>query len=138
MVDIRVTGGLLRRHVGRCADRRAGLGQRVALRSVRATRDGLRDAEVRHRGAAAREQHVVGLDVAVHDAVAVRIRERARDVAQDADRLVERHRAAQHPMAQRLTATYGIENHGRPPASPEARTAPCADAAAWRPSALRA
>ena len=36
---------------------------------------------------AAGEQHVVRLDVAVHDAALVRVGERLRDVAQDADRL---------------------------------------------------
>ncbi len=65
-------------------------------------RDGLGDAEVRdHRGVPG-EQHVVRLDVAVHDAVLVRVRERARDVAQDAHRLGDRQRPAAQPRAQAL------------------------------------
>ena len=60
----------------------------VALRTSRARgADGFRDPEVGDDRRAAREQHVVGLDVAMHDAALVRVRQRLRHVAQDADRL---------------------------------------------------
>ena len=40
--------------------------------------DRFRDPEVRHHRRAAGEQHVVGLDVAMHDAALMRVRERLR------------------------------------------------------------
>ena len=55
-----------------------------------------RDAEVGQAGAAiVADQHVLGLDVAVHDAAAVRVRERLAHLAGDVDRL--RHRQRQPP-----------------------------------------
>src|SRR5437016_3446558 len=45
--------------------------------------DRLRDAKVRNERMVLREEHVLRLDVAMDDAVAVRIIERVRDVAQD-------------------------------------------------------
>ena len=63
----------------------------------------LGDAEVGDDRRAAGEQHVVRLDVAMDDAALVRVRQRLRDVAQDADRLGDRQRArAREPRAQRL------------------------------------
>ena len=47
--------------------------------------DRFRDAEVGDDRRAAGEQHVVGLDVAMHDAALVRVGERLRHVLQDAD-----------------------------------------------------
>jgi hypothetical protein len=66
---------LLGRHVGRRAERDADGGEPLA-RGDRG-RDRLRDAEVGDHGGAARQQHVLGLDVAVHHAVGVRVRQRA-------------------------------------------------------------
>ena len=52
---------------------------------------------------AAGEQHVVRLDVAVHDAARVRVGQRARHVAQDPDRIDDRQLAVpQQPVAQRF------------------------------------
>ena len=65
-------------------------------------RDRLRDAEVGDDGRARGEQHVVGLDVAVDDAAAVREGERADDVLEDRDRFADGERAAHHARAQRL------------------------------------
>ena len=91
MIGGRIPRRLLRRHVRRRPDRRADLRHRdgltrTHLRPRRA--DGLRNAEVRDDGRLTGEQHVVGLDVAVHDAALVRIHQRARHVAQDAYRFV--------------------------------------------------
>jgi hypothetical protein len=59
---------LLRRHVGRCAQRDAGAGQ-VRRRGGVAHRFG--DTEVRNQGVAARQEDVLRLDVAMDDAVLV-------------------------------------------------------------------
>ena len=105
MIGGRITRRLLRRHVRRRPDRRADLRHRgglirTHLRPRRA--DGLRNAKVRDDGRFTGEQHVVGLDVAVHDAALVRIHQRARDVAQNAHRFVLRKRPARQSAAQRL------------------------------------
>ena len=79
---------LLGRHVRRCAERHAERRHAAVLRVARGAQR-LRDAEIRDHRAAAREQHVVGLDVAVHDSVFVRIRERGGDLAQHANGMVD-------------------------------------------------
>ena len=63
-----------------------------------------RDAEVGdERAAIGREQHVLGLDVAVEHAVLVRVMERGGHFARDPDRLVERQlMLAPEPVAQAL------------------------------------
>ena len=55
-----------------------------------------------------REQHVVRLDVAVHDAALMRVRQRARDVAQDAHRLADRERARASRARSDSPSTNGI------------------------------
>ena len=73
---------LLGREVGGGAHHRTGLGEPVA-------RAGARDAEVGDLHVArSGQQHVAGLHVAVHDAVAVRERERGRDLGGDLGGLV--------------------------------------------------
>jgi len=95
VIDMRITGSLFGRHVCGRADRRADLGQRwrrevacaVALGTIAAARDRdrLRDPEIRNDRGSPAEQHVVRLDVAVHDATLVRVLERLGDVTSDAD-----------------------------------------------------
>ena len=89
-----VARGLLGRHVGRRPHRGSQLRQRCARRRVGRCRDGLCDAEVGDDRSVPGEEHVVRLDVAMHDAVLVRVGERAREVAQDAHRLRDRQRPA--------------------------------------------
>ena len=77
------TGGLLGRHVLGRAHRHAGAGQPALARGLGLGR--LRDAEVEHLddvgGAVARDQEdVLGLEIAVDDALAVRGGERAADL----------------------------------------------------------
>ena len=83
-VDVAVARGLLRAHERRRADRDAGgrePGAAVADRTC--------DAEVRDHRAIARgvEQDVVGLDVAMHHAVLMRVGERVADLPEDAPHL---------------------------------------------------
>ncbi len=68
--------------------------------SVRDAAQRFRDAEVGDDRGAAGQQHVVRLDVAMDDAALVRVRERARDVAQDAQHVGDRERRLLgHPRA---------------------------------------
>ena len=111
VVHLRVAGRLLRRHVRRRADGRADLREgRAGHRRPRGA-DGLGDAEIEHDGGAAREHHVVWLDVAMHHAPLVCIRERLRHVAQDADDFGDRERAAPDMHAQGLAfhERHGVE-----------------------------
>jgi hypothetical protein len=85
VIDLRVAGDLLGSHVRRRSEHRAA-DRRLAQRSGH--------SEIGHERVARREQHVVGLDVAVHDAVRVRVGERVAHVAQYRDRGVERQRPA--------------------------------------------
>ena len=77
---------LLGAHVGRRADREAGLGQ--LLGAGRAQRAG--DAEVGDDRLVAVEEDVLGLDVTVDDAAAVRVGQRAGHVAGDSERVLDR------------------------------------------------
>lgn len=81
----------LRRHVRR-SPQRCPPGRRVAG-GGRGGADGFRDPEVRDQRVTPRQHHVVGLDVAVHNAVLVRVCERPADVAQNPDRFVARQSA---------------------------------------------
>ncbi len=66
-VDAGVAARLLRTHVLRRPDREPALGEPLASRNG----DRAGDAEVGHDGVIVREQDVLGLDVPVHDALAV-------------------------------------------------------------------
>ncbi len=89
---------LLGAHVGRRADRHAGLRELLA-----GLGGGARDAEVGHQGVAAREQDVLRLDVAVDDAEGVGRAERVRHLVGDLQRVVHRqHGLARDAVAQRL------------------------------------
>src|SRR2546422_5393323 len=76
MVHVGIAGGLLRRHVGGRAQGHAERGERGGAARAR---DRLGDAEVRHERVLPREQHVVGLHIAVHDAVPVSVGERSEE-----------------------------------------------------------
>ena len=102
MIDVGVRCRLLRRHVGR---RTQGGAERrepaVPARSRGIQRFG--DAQVRDHRAAVREQYVVRLDVAVHDAHRVRVVECRRDLPQHTNGLRCRCFAATSDLrAQRL------------------------------------
>jgi hypothetical protein len=111
VVGGRITEGLLRRHVGRSADRRSRLceGAREGSRAGRAIgRRGARrlerlgDAEVGDHRRAPRQQHVLRLDVAVHDAARVRALQGGEHVAQDAQGGLVGDRPEGEPRPQRL------------------------------------
>ena len=105
VVEVRVGGRLLRRHIGRSAERHAGGGELLAAGGL-AHRLG--HAEVGHQGVAAGEHHVVGLDVAVHHALAVGVGQRVHHLDQDLDRVVHRQFAdPRQPLAQRLSLDVG-------------------------------
>ena len=100
MIDVRVGRDLLRRHVGRGADRHAerGLGAGGGGVAQRA-----RDAEIGDERVSVGEQHVVRLDVAMHDPGAVRLGERIGDFAKQPDGLRNGYGAlAVEPFAQGL------------------------------------
>ena len=81
---------------------------------------------------AGREQNVVRLDVAMDDAAAVRVDERARDVLEDAHRFAHGERAARQSRAQRLALDERHDEERQRRRALAARSAParCADAAA--------
>ena len=95
-VDV-VAEGLLGRDVVGGAEHAAVGGEAVLV-------EGAGDAEVRHLGRALGvDQHVLRLDVAVHDVVRVGAAERARDLDRVGDRLVHRQPAhAADPLLERL------------------------------------
>ena len=91
----RLVRGLLGRHVGRRADRHPRRGQALRQRVV-----GARDPEVGDLDrAAAREQHVLRLEVAVRDALALRVSEPGEHALDDAADLRQLEPA--HELAQR-------------------------------------
>ncbi len=104
VIGRRLARGLLRRHVHGRADHAPREGGALARRD-------LGDAEIDELGrgtpslpaSSARQEDVLGLDVPVHDARAVRRRERAHDGHQDLDRLRRREPVPpHHAIAQRL------------------------------------
>jgi hypothetical protein len=84
--------GLLRRHVGRRANRKPHRRERAAFGG---SRDGFRDAEVGDLGLILRQQHVLRLDVAVDDPLALRLSQRAGDLSDESRR--ERNRQLSRP-----------------------------------------
>jgi len=100
---------LLGRHVGHRADDRAFLGERpgggrlvVAARLARARLDA-GEPEVEHFGTSVRrDDHVLRLQVAVHDALRVRGSQRVRHLGADRQQALDRQAALQEQRAQAL------------------------------------
>ena len=104
MPDALVAHRLLGRHVLRRAERQACLRHALAARVLH----GERDPEVRHERGTVVQQDVLGLDVAVHDAMPMRVLQRRRHLGGDADRVVDRQLLlAIEPRAQRLAVDEG-------------------------------
>ena len=102
-----VTDRLLRRHVGRRAERHAGGGERYVA-GRRRIGNGLGDAEIGHDGGAGGEQHVIGLDVAMHDALGVGVCQGGGHVAEEPHRLGNGQLAiAGNPGAERFPFDVG-------------------------------
>ena len=114
MVGVRVGGNLLGRHVGRGTERVADSCQALAVeRSGR--RERLGNSKVGDGSGATRDEHVVRLDVPVHDAVLVCVRERPCDVPQHGDGVDHRDRlAAIQPAAERVAGDVGHREVGKP------------------------
>ena len=97
---------LLGGHVGERADggaRRGELDRRGSLRAGHLRIDELGHPEIEDlRGAARRDEDVLGLQVAVHDSAGVRRRQAAGDRRRDVQRLRPRQRAAAQTPPQRL------------------------------------
>ena len=103
-IDGAVAGGLLGRHVGGSPDRHSRSGEtRVA-----AVGECARDAEVGHHRAARLfvDDDVVGLDVAVNDVAAVRVRERVGDFAKNAPHFDRRDRTVLLEALAEVIALY--------------------------------
>ena len=86
MVHVRVARGLFRCHVRRRADGHPDTRHRRLTPRIR---ERLGDPEIHHQCVPVREQDVVGLHVAVHDAASVGVRERVGHIAQDRQGLRE-------------------------------------------------
>ena len=105
MIDVRIGRGLFGRHVCRRPQRHAHRGK--ALPAGRFTHR-LRYPEVHHQRVAARQHHVVRLDVTVDHAAAVGVGERIGHVAQQPGRLGYRQLAlAIEPVAERFALDVG-------------------------------
>jgi hypothetical protein len=103
LVD-RLAVDLLRRHVLQRARQRADADQRGAGDAGRAiaARQPFRQSEVEQLRDTAAQHHVSRLQIAMHQAVRVRVRERFGDLHGDRDRFIRRQRAAHHAIGQRL------------------------------------
>ena len=97
VVEQGVGGCLFRSHVGRRAERHTRGRQRLPAGRLA---HGLGDAEVRHQGVLSGDQHVVGLDIPMHDAVLVGVCQRIHDLTKDPHRGTHR----QLPFALELGA----------------------------------
>jgi hypothetical protein len=93
---------LLRRHVRRRAAADAPVPERVGQPEVEHLDD-----------AAVAQEDVPGLEIAVHDALRVRVRDGGRDGHRDRKRLPERERPRREPVGERL-ATEQLEDEERP------------------------
>ncbi|MEZ4298249.1 MAG: hypothetical protein R3B70_25070 [Polyangiaceae bacterium] len=103
MVDV-LAARLLRRHVIRRAEHHPRLGEPARPRV-----HGLRDAEVEQLHEqrvlpVAHEEHVVGLEIAVHHVPVVRERQRLRDLHEHVEELI-----AREPLLQRLAEIHPLQ-----------------------------
>jgi len=87
MIEMRIGGGLLGRHVGRRSQSHAHRRHIVAPGCLA---DRFRHTEVRHQGVLAAHQHVVRLYVAMNNTLRMREGECVRDIVQDAHRVADR------------------------------------------------
>ena len=90
VIDVRIRHRLFGRHVRGRPERYA---KRRDLGFPGRRTDRLGDTEIRYDRVPLGEQHVVGLDVTMHHAVAMRIRQRVRDLAQHFHRVADGHLA---------------------------------------------
>ena len=115
VVEPCICGGLLGRHVERCANHHPQLGHRRRDGHRMRSQQGLGDSKIRNGGGVAGEQDVVWLDVPVDDTFGVRELQRARDVSENADRYGDRHGAGTHEMhPERLPFDEGHRVVGQP------------------------
>src|SRR2546423_762692 len=103
LVCRRIGRRLLGRHVHRRADEVARLGY-IGRHFLPRCLNCLGDSEIRDDRRALAEQNVLGLDVAVHDSLPMRVSESGGDIAQYCQALLERDRTPQDVRAQRLAA----------------------------------
>ena len=117
MIHVRVRARLLGRHVRRRAERDAER-REPALRDAAVGGGdvhGLRHTEIRDDRHASGEDHVLRLDVAMHDAFAVGVRQCSGHVAQDVHRFVHRQlAAARETRTKRLALHEGHRIEGKP------------------------
>ena len=103
-VHLSLSGGLLRAHIGRRAEREAGLGESLSPGCVHRSRN----AEISDHRLLSLEQDVLRLDVPVDDSLPVRVRERRRDVLTDPERRSHRQLFLAHQaLAQRFALDEG-------------------------------
>ncbi len=99
LVHVGTARRLLGTHVARRADGDARAGERLVARAG----DGLGDSEVGHERVPLGEQHVLGLHVAMHDTLPVRVAQRVGHVLRDGERVAQREGPLPiEPDAQRL------------------------------------
>jgi hypothetical protein len=103
-----IGGGLLGRHVGQRAERHAERGETGGCARA-GDGHGLGHPEVGDGGSAAGYEHVVGLDVPVHDPVVMSVGQRLGYVAEQGQGLGHGQGTARQPRAQRLALD---ERHG--------------------------
>src|ERR1700682_4695611 len=94
---------LLGSHVHRGSERRTGGSEHTVTRRCPRCLKRLGYSEVSDDGRALAEQNILRLDVTVHDALPVRVRESARDIAQNAQALLDWNPAFPDTRAERFT-----------------------------------
>jgi hypothetical protein len=95
VICVSIADRLLGRHVRRRPQGHAGRRERARVRGspLRGRRHRLGDSEVGDDCVPAREEHVLGLEVAMHHAMGVRVRQRVGELAQETPGVRERQRA---------------------------------------------